>query len=162
MAYDSRYIANLVLDRADAEGLTITNLEINKIIYFLHSTYLASFGEPLIEAKIEAWDYGPVIREIYSEFKSFGATEIRARATKLDLDSLKKVPVYEVMSKPDASFLYPIIDKYMRLGATKLVNMSHEKGGPWDLVYNASGRSNPGMEISDDLIQRYFLGQTRH
>lgn len=162
MAYDSRYIANLVLDRADAEGLGISNLEINKIIYFLHSTYLANFGEPLIEAKIEAWDYGPVIREIYSEFKSFGAADIRTRATRLDLNSLKRVPVYEIISGPDASFLYPIIDKYMRLGATKLVNMSHEKGGPWDLVYNASGRSNPGMEISDDLIQRYFLHQTRH
>ncbi|MER8568462.1 DUF4065 domain-containing protein [Mesorhizobium sp. M0924] len=162
MAYDSRYIANLVLDRADAEGLGITNLEINKIIYFLHSTYLANFGSPLIEAKIEAWDYGPVIREIYSEFKSFGSADINTRATKLDLMSLKRVPVYETIGANDADFLYPIIDKYMRLGATKLVNMSHEKGGPWDLVYNASGRSNPGMEISDDLIQRYFLRQTRH
>ncbi|MBZ9812905.1 type II toxin-antitoxin system antitoxin SocA domain-containing protein [Mesorhizobium sp. CA7] len=162
MAYDSRYIANLVLDRADAEGLGITNLEINKIIYFLHSTYLANFDRPLIDAKIEAWDYGPVIREIYSEFKRFGASDISARATRLDLNSLKRAPVYETMSSSDETFLHPLIDKYMRLGATKLVNMSHEKGGPWDLVYNASGRSNPGMEITNDLIQRYFLRQTRH
>ncbi|TPO06603.1 type II toxin-antitoxin system antitoxin SocA domain-containing protein [Mesorhizobium sp. B1-1-5] len=162
MAYDSRYIANLVLDRADAEGLGITNLEINKIIYFLHSIYLANFDRPLIDAKIEAWDYGPVIREIYSEFKRFGASGISARATSLDLKSLQRAPVYETMSNSDETFLHPLIDKYIRLGATKLVNMSHEKGGPWDLVYNASGRSNPGMEITDDLIQRYFLRQTRH
>jgi uncharacterized phage-associated protein len=162
MSYDARYIANLILDMAEATNTAVTNLEINKITYFAHAIYLGKFGVPLIDAKIEAWDYGPVIREVYSEFKKFGASEIVDRATKLDLSTLKRVAVYEKMNDLDRAFLLPVIEKYMKLGATKLVYLSHEKGGPWDRVYNSSGRSNPGMEISNSLIQDYFSNQTRH
>lgn len=162
MAYDSRYIANLLLDQAEEKGLGLSNAEINKIIYFLHALYLAKFSKPLIDAKIEAWDYGPVIREIYSEFKSCGSGKISHRAKKLDTKLLRKVDVYEEINLSDANFLFPLIDRYARLGASRLISLSHEKGGPWDLVYNASGRSNPGMEISNDLIREYFVRQTRH
>lgn len=162
MPYDPRYIANLILDRAGARDISLTNAEVNKIIYFVHALYLAEFSRPLIDAKIEAWEYGPVIREVYSEFKSFGSEPINSRAQKLDLESLRRVDVYEEMDKGDIDFLAPLIDRFSRFGVGKLISISHEKGGPWDVVYNRSGRVNPGMEISNQIIRDYYLQQTRH
>ena len=162
MAYDPRYIANLILDRAADRNIDLTNAEVNKIIYFLHAFYLAEFSQPLIDAKIEAWDYGPVVREVCSEFKSFGARPISRRAQRLDTRLLIRIDVYEEMAEQDFEFLAPIIDRLSNLGASRLIGISHEKGGPWDIVYNRSGRVNPGMEISDKIIREYYLQQTRH
>lgn len=162
MAYDPRSIANVILDLAEAENVKVTNLSLNKILYFVHAWYLAKNGKPLIDAKIEAWEYGPVIREVYSEFKSFGADPITARAMRFDVDKLQKVLCEDYLSNSDLLFIRDQFSKYGAIGVGKLVSMSHEPGGPWDAVYNQSGRANPGMHISDQLIKAYFSQQTRH
>lgn len=162
MSYDPRSIANLLLDMADTRGVALTNLSINKILYFLHAWYLAKFDAPLLDSKIEAWDYGPVIREVYSEFKKYGPGPILDRAQRFDIAQLKKVAAYDDVSTGDFSFIESQFEKYSAYTAGRLVSISHEKGGPWDKVYNESGRVNPGMEISDDLIREYFVQQTRH
>src|SRR6266849_90529 len=87
MAHDVRGIANFVLDLADERGQSVSNLSINKIVFFLHAYFLAQFGRPLISAKIEAWDYGPVFRELYREFKSFGDKPIAGLAHKINAES---------------------------------------------------------------------------
>lgn len=43
MSYDVRAIANLVLDLAEERGRAISNLSINKIVFFLHAYFLARF-----------------------------------------------------------------------------------------------------------------------
>ena len=162
MSYDPRSIANIILDIADNSNIQITNLSLNKIIYFIHAWYLAKTGAPLIDAKIEAWEYGPVIREVYSEFKKFGASEINGRAYRFDVDKLQKVLCADSVSPDDLVFIEDQFSRYGHFGVGKLVGISHEKGGPWDVVYNRSGRVNPGMEISNELIRAYFGQQTRH
>lgn len=162
MSYDPRAIANLILDCADQEGIEVTNLSLNKIAYFVHALYLAKFEQPLIDAKIEAWNYGPVIREIYSEFKGFGANPITARAQKFDVEKLRRTVVIEDITEDDLAFVANHARRYMKISAGNLVALSHERGSPWDLVFNESGRVNPGMEISNDIIRDYFKTQVRH
>jgi len=162
MSYDARAIANILLDLADTQDVKLTNLSINKLIYFIHAWYLARTGTPLISAKIEAWDYGPVIREVYSEFKRYEAAEIKGRASRFDVDKLQRTLVTDSVAPDDMLFIQDQFRRYGHLSASKLVGMSHEKGGPWDLVFNAAGKTNPGMEISNELIQAYFVRQTRH
>jgi uncharacterized phage-associated protein len=162
MAYDPRSVANLILDIAEAQRVTITNLSLNKILYFIHAWYLAFHKRPLINAKIEAWEYGPVIREVYSEFKKFGGNAITARAQKFDVDKLQKIICVDSFSEEDLIFINNQFSKYGKKGVGELVGLSHEKGGPWDLAYNQSGKINPGMHISDELIEAYFSQQTRH
>ena len=160
--YDARSIANWVLDQADQSGIAVSNLSINKIVYFLHAHYLAQFDRPLIGEKIEAWEYGPVIREIYSEFKSLGRANINFRAQRRSKTTLQREPVYEKLDPNDEAFLRTVLSTYLKLSAGRLVAVSHERNGPWDTVYNADARSNPGMEISNEIVRSYFMSQTRH
>jgi uncharacterized phage-associated protein len=162
MAYDVREIANFVLDFAERRGRPITNIDINKIVYFLHGWFLAKHNSPLVSAKIEAWDYGPVFRELYSEFKNHGHEPINSRAKRRSPITAQLEICVPSLDERDASFIEPLIENYLRLSTFKLVELSHAAGGPWDQVYNHDGDSNPGMRISDELIRAYFEGQTRH
>lgn len=162
MPYDVRSVANLILDYAERQNAEVTNITINKIVFFLHAWYLAKTGNPLVTAKIEAWDYGPVFRELYWEFKGFGKDKISSKATRRNPTTTEKEICTEPFSEADLAFLKPLLDKYLKLSASKLVELSHVAGGPWDRVYNHQGESNPGMRISDEIIRDFFEKQTRH
>lgn len=161
MTHDIRALANVVLDRADALGVGVSNIHINKALYFLYVWVLLKSGSSLTNAKIEAWDYGPVFREIYQEFKKFGRNSISGRAQKFDASSgLFETPRAD-LSTEEKEFLFPLIDHYLRRDPFDLVELTHKKGTPWYSVYHHNGRSNPGMRISDDLIFDYYSRQTR-
>jgi uncharacterized phage-associated protein len=162
MPYDVRSVANLVLDYADQKEVQVTNITINKIVFFLHAWYLAKTGSPLVSAKIEAWDYGPVFRELYWEFKQFGKESISSRATRRNPVTTQKEICTDNFAETDLAFLEPLLEKYLKLSSGKLVELSHVTGGPWDQVYNHLGESNPGMRISDEIIRSFFEKQTRH
>jgi uncharacterized phage-associated protein len=162
MSYDVRAIANLVLERGAQAGVPVTNITVNKIVFFLHAWYLAATGKPLVSAKIEAWNYGPVFRELYSEFKHFGRSLISTRATKRNPKTTQKEICVPNLDAADINFLEPLLDRYLGMSASKLVELSHASGGPWDQVYNHRGESNPGMHISDEVIKAWFENETRH
>lgn len=162
MTHDVRAIANLVLDLADAEELHVTNMAVNKIVYFVHSHYLVEFGRPLVSAKIEAWQHGPVFRELYHEFKSFGDEPIRGRASSLDPETGTKAPAYGAFKEAEFQFLIETAKKYLPMPASSLRALSHEPGGPWDQVWNHDKITNATMRISDDLIKGWFNKAARH
>ena len=66
------------------------------------------------------------------------------------------------LRQEDFDFLEPLVGRYLKMSASKLIELSHVSGGPWDQVYNHEDESNPGMHISNALIRDWFLGQTRH
>lgn len=162
MAQDVRGIANLVLDLADERGRAVSNLSINKIVFFLHAYFLARFGRPLVSAKIEAWDYGPVFRELYREFRSFGDSPIQARAHRINATTGERELCESALSDEERAFLEELGRKFVGFSAGSLVSMSHEPGGPWDQVWNHSSRVNASMHISDELIMSWYAKAARH
>src|SRR5688572_13625678 len=84
MPYDARQVANHMLDRADQNGIVVTNLAINKLVYFAHGIYLADFSKSLIKNSFEAWQFGPVVQVLYDAFKTFGNAPITSRARRFN------------------------------------------------------------------------------
>jgi uncharacterized phage-associated protein len=162
MPYDVRAVANYVLDLAEQHGRTVSNLSINKIVYFLHAYFLARFGRPLVTAKIEAWNYGPVFREIYREFKKFEDRPINGRAYRIRPETGTEELCKCDFSSEEQEFLERLSSEFVGFSASALVSMSHEKGGPWDQVWNHSSKVNASMHISDDLIKNWYAKAARH
>jgi uncharacterized phage-associated protein len=162
VAHDVRAVANAVLELAEAQGQGVTNLALNKIIYFLHAGYLHEHGVPLVSAKIEAWDHGPVFREIYHQFKKFGRESIKGRAQRLDpsTGAFAEVPV--TLAGVELDYLRGHGAELLKLSPGKLVDMSHVRDGPWYVARFGSGRVNPGVEITEDLIRGAAAKQARH
>ena len=162
MQADPRDIANLVLDVADRLKREVTNLALNKIVYFLHGNYLARYNEPLVDATIEAWQYGPVFREIYYEFKRFEDRPITAKAQRIDpADGLRKTFVMQFPPERQ-TVMEDLAQAYLNIRPGRLVDMSHVEDGPWYDAWNYEGTVNPGMAISDEAIEAYFSQKVRH
>lgn len=70
---NSIQVANAFILRHGSD-IDITNLVLNKLVYFAQVESLRETGKPLFEDKIEAWSYGPVERDVYFTFQNTDAT----------------------------------------------------------------------------------------
>lgn len=155
--YNTKAVANLVLERAGAKGLALSPMKLQKLIYFAHGWTLTLSDQPLIDEPIEAWQYGPVVESLYHEFKDCGNAPIERLATEFDLNNFERYT--PVLDNQDKVKVLPIIDKvievYGKYSAVQLSNMTHEPDSPWAHVWaEAKGKRN--VDIPDDQIRIYF------
>ncbi|MEM6626326.1 MAG: type II toxin-antitoxin system antitoxin SocA domain-containing protein [Pseudomonadota bacterium] len=157
MGYDPRALANALLDIADAERFAMTNLSLNKILYFINSDSIAERGYKLSQLTFEAWQYGPVLPLIYHQFKIHGSNHITSRATKIDSKTGNEVIADYSDIEFETSYIKYRFNEYKIMSPGTLVALSHLPGSPWDLVWNGTA-PNVGMKITDDLILGYVKG----
>ena len=131
----AKYIVNRGIDR----NKPISNLQLQKILYFSNIDVIRECDKKLItDGQFEAWDYGPVLREVYNKFSHYGATKLTIREEveeKLDADVKKIV---------DKS-----VDIYIDKSPWELVRKSHQKNSAWYKSYK-SGDKNI---ISNEYIE---------
>jgi uncharacterized phage-associated protein len=158
MSYDCRAVANAILDHGDALGIRLTHMAVHKVMYYAHGWRLAEHGCPLIQQEFEAWKDGPVQRLVYNCLKLAGAKPVTMRATHFDLVTRQTSTLSCDFKGGEEAFLRQIVAGYGHLHAFELSTMTHERGGPWDQVWNApNGRVCMGMTIEHDAIRRHFL-----
>lgn len=165
--YEARKICNFLLARTDAR-FDLTNLRLNKLLYFIHGWSLTSRQEGLIRNHFLAWKLGPVIRPVFDTFKVYGESRITEPARYLDYLSGQDQPIaYDDIKAEDAEIISRVFSSYDRFSTGQLVEKSHEPGGPWDTVYRAWSKDNRlNLRIPNELIRKHFLteagGQIRH
>ena len=159
--YDAREIANFVLDRCDSLGREISNLSLQKIVFFCHVWTLTVLGRPLIREQFEAWRHGPVLPYLYREFKDNEDKPIKKRATKLNKSNGQKELAEYDFDDSLARLLKETIDSYSKLDPFQLVQLSHVASGPWEQVWNHNKKINAGMRISDESILTFYSPQIR-
>ncbi len=74
---DSIALANTILDQAFDEGIDITPMKLQKLIYIIYKEYIKETELKLFEDQFEVWRYGPVIPRIYNCFKKYGSNRIK-------------------------------------------------------------------------------------
>jgi uncharacterized phage-associated protein len=92
-ACDPRSVANLLLDIADAQRRPVTNLALQKLLYFAHAIFLVETSKPLVSGYFEAWQYGPVHPLVYKAFQEAADKPITSRASRMDVLTGTKSPV---------------------------------------------------------------------
>jgi len=136
MTYTPSHIANYMLERADAEGRTISPMKLLKLVYIAYGWSAALLGRKLFEEPIYAWEHGPVVKSLYHEFKHRGGGAIRERSVDYDLETGDTIiPVVPVGDKNSHIVLDKVWDVYKDFGAWDLRDKTHEDGTPWKEVY---------------------------
>ena len=80
MRYSPSIISNNILNRAFTEGIPVTPMKLQKILYFVASEYAKKTGRTLLGEPFQQWKFGPVMGSVYSEFRSYRAEPIAAFA----------------------------------------------------------------------------------
>ena len=156
MTHDGRAIANFILDQADAAGMAITPMALQKIVYFCHVWALIELGKPLIRHSFEAWEHGPVLQYLYREFKQFGSDPIRGRAHRVNSSTGRDEIVSYELDSATLGLLTRVVAIYGRLSAAVLRDLTHAPDGPWDKVWHHGAKINPGMRIDNRDIERFY------
>ncbi len=137
----AKYFLTLVEEDA---GDLISNLKLQKLIYYAQGFHLAIFDKPLFGDPIEAWDHGPVVDSLYQEYKCFGADKIPVPG---EVD-------FSIYDDQTTELLNEVWDVFGQFSAWKLRNMTHEES-PW----KDTGR---GLIIPHDPMKEYFKTQIKN
>lgn len=160
--YDPRAVANLLLDLADREedGLPITHIALQKLLYFAHGHFLIRTGKPLVGGPFEAWRYGPVQPAVYQAFKAEGDRPITSRASARNVMTGETSPLALPDDRMVRSQLRDILRSYGHLSPARLVDISHAPRGPWATVVNKATTSIAlGLRIPDSVTLECFKYQ---
>ena len=151
--YDPRAIANLILDEADRRGMRITNLALQKLLYFAHGIFLTKTKKPLVSGYFEAWLYGPVHPSVYRAFKPAGSAPISVRAVGQDPLTGKKRDLPLPTDIVVIDLVSDVMRSYGPLSPGRLVDLSHAKDSPWRVVADKARTDVAfGMRILDTVI----------
>lgn len=145
-------IANFFIRKSLKENMPITQIKLQKLLYFAHGFYLVLKETPLVIEQIEAWHYGPVIPSIYHKFKKWNNRPIKDVSIYLNENAIIK--------EDDIDFLNLVWHKFSHYTASQLVELSHEKNGPWHLAVQKSkilvGCIVPNISMRNIDIYKYF------
>jgi len=150
--YRAETVANFFIGKGLESGRPVTNLKLQKLVYFAHGWYLALTDKPLIDSTIEAWRFGPVVNSLYHGLKEYGMNPITSKLSLFPYNS-------DRISSIDTEFLDFIWELYKDFSAEQLVNFTHEAGSPWSDIIVSNGGINSirrGVDIPDENIKTYF------
>lgn len=112
----------------------ITPLKLQKLLYYIQGMALRIYGKPAFTNNMSAWQYGPVVEEVYQKYK--GRNPISTPNTDYDVcDGLKKI-------------IELVVSSYGQMEAGALIDLTHDED-PWI-------KSVSSGTISIDLIKEYF------
>ena len=161
----AKAVANYFLDLAGRDKKTLNPMKIQKLVYLAHGWCLALTEKPLIQESVEAWTYGPVISDLYHEFKRWGNGAIQERATEIDVAfvgerlefQFEEPSIEDECTDPDEvkRLLDRVWEVYERFTAVQLSNMTHQKETPWHITRKNNARKR-SVSISDSLIGEHF------
>ncbi len=109
----------LYLDDSN-EGDGISNLKLQKLMYYAQGFYSAIYDNPLFENEIQAWTHGPVVPDIYHTYKKHGRAPIPLPG---DFDR-------ESLNQEEFSLVEEVFEVFGQYSAWRLRTMTHEER-PW-------------------------------
>lgn len=142
LQYSAIDIANYVVNKCSSDNIPISNLQLQKILYYLQLHFLKNEHSILFSDEIEAWPFGPVVRKVYYKFCGFGSMPIY----ELTDDSIEFEP--EVKNAIDE-----IVEEKRAQNPWALVEETHAIGKAWDLIYK-NGQGSKTI-IPKEVIANY-------
>ena len=140
MSYNVLDVAQKLLYKASTmdDGDLMSNLKLQKMLYYEQGYHLAAFGTPLFDDDIQAWTYGPVVESVYNHFKQYGRNGIEPDGQE---------PI--VLDKKEEETLFnEVFQAYAVFSAYGLIRKTHEET-PWQTT-------NLKDVITHEKMKTYF------
>ena len=141
MPYSATQVANSFLSIAQANGEQLTNMQLQKLVYFAHGWHLALTETPLIAEPVEAWPYGPVFSNLYGKLRQYGNGTVT-----------QPLPGGTIPAGGEKNLLEHVWQLYGHLSGPQMSFLTHKSNTPWDLCW----KEQPFSTIPPALIREHF------
>ena len=152
--YSANEIAKEIIIHSNEKGYSISNLKLQKLLYFIQAIFLNEYQRACYEDTIEAWSFGPVVPNVYHNYKIFGAASISNQIFNHDsfasnfTDTTSSI---SHLSNGDKEIIDNIVDEFSEYTASELVDITHHQD-PWLDAYIPRYNN----EITKESILCYF------
>lgn len=125
--YSAFDLARYILKKCIDEDHPISNLQLQKILYYIQECFLKEKGRKAFSEPIEAWQFGPVVPEVYDEYRIYGGRTI----VWIPDDS-------SIVWKDDKdkALIDNIVEEKRKLDPWEMVQETHKEGGAWAKIYD--------------------------
>ncbi|MBO1345978.1 MAG: DUF4065 domain-containing protein [Hormoscilla sp. GUM202] len=137
-------VADYIIKFYHDHGELITNLHLQKLVYYAQAWYLALYDKPLFDEEFQAWISGPVQPELHDRFKSYKWNPISEHPEKVELPKHVEEHMLEVL------------EVYGRHNSFYLERMTQDED-PWRKARRGIPIGEPSTEvISKRSMQKYY------
>lgn len=138
---DVKELAIGIISYCNNNNIRISNLKLQKILYYIQGYAIKETHEPAFDAEIHNWQYGPVVEEVYFEYNQFRGEDIVLKDyDRRDGFFKRKNAINDIVLK--------VLNNCKNKSAFELVEMTH-KEDPWK-----NTRQNEVIKL--DIISEYF------
>ncbi len=122
--YTAQQVANYVVEYGLRNNIPISNLKLQKLLYFIWIDYYKKEKRYLFGENFYAWKFGPVVPEVYYEYCAYGGFSIFCPANNSD-----------AIQQKDKSIINETVENYRNFSVGYLVELSHKDGKPWADIF---------------------------
>lgn len=133
-------VADFLLEESRERGEVLTNLKLQKLLYYAQAWYIALNGDPLFEEDFQAWVHGPVLPSQYQRFRDYRWKPITEEINRPKFD-VEGVEVH----------LTEIIDVFGCESAVSLELMTHREP-PWQVARGDKPSDAPSQALIDKAL----------
>lgn len=160
MADWSPAIANEFIRLAAAENRTLTQMQLQKLVYIANGWNFAINGAPLTVDDPQAWEYGPVYPELRRALRSYGGSPVTRPIKNAEyipgaFDDDPETEARANLSEDERAVIDRVFRDYGKFHAFQLSALTHRDGTPWTEIYKqGKGKFD---EIPAELIRDHFV-----
>ena len=127
--HDCRSVANKIINSRLAEGLPVTHMQVQALVYLCHSWMLALYGELLLAQPIQAFSGGTFLPDLWNSLCRYGDLPVRRP---IDLPS---VGVERREYDPrQVRVICRVLDEYGWMSERRLYRLVNACGTPSDMA----------------------------
>ena len=116
--YDVSDVARFIVRKYIEDRNPVTNMKLQKMLYYAWVRYYQRSGEYLFRDCIYAWKYGPVVPKVHREYRIYAGMPILRSEEPAEMD------------RRTTDFLIEFADGHKDFTASRLVNLTHRDGYP--------------------------------
>lgn len=122
--YDALRVSRYVIYSARKDRQEITNVRLQKILYFLQIIFLDLTGRPCFDGHIEAWDLGPTVPEVYRHYEKYEFKYLPIESTEAEV----------IIMEEDKRLIEYVVRKLSKYSTRQLINVTQSED-PWKKNY---------------------------
>ena len=121
--YSAHDVAVYIINWCNEHRISISNLKLQKLLYFVQGEASARSPHRLIDDDFYAWQLGPVVPNVYSDYAMYSSSHIPRQIVKREI------------AEDEKSIVDMALVKYANYSPWALVEKSHNQD-PWKYNYS--------------------------